>query len=52
LIPTFPGIDSNPLETYFQLHADTTLTAADLQSLMDLPGIESVFEKPSDELPG
>ena len=52
LVPTFPQTDAHPLQTYFHLHADTTLTKTQLKSLMDLPGIESVFEKPSDELPG
>ena len=52
IIPTFPGTDSRPLQTYFRLHADAALKKADLKSLMNLPGIESVFEKPSDDLPG
>lgn len=52
LVPTFPGIEDENMQTYFYLQAEENIPDAALETLQGLAGIEGAYRKPEDSLPG
>ena len=52
LVPTFPGIEDENMQTYFSLQSEKDISDAALEKLQGLPGIEGAYRKPEDSLPG
>ena len=52
LVPTFPGIEDENMQTHFTLQTEKNISDAALENLQSLAGIEGAYRKPEDSLPG
>jgi len=52
LIATFPGSTDENMQVHFSLQGPADISDAALTELQGLEGIEGVFRKPEDSLPG
>ena len=51
LVPTFPGIEDENMQTHFNLQSKKSISDAALKDLQNLAGIEGAYRKPEDSLP-
>lgn len=51
LTPLFPDTTEESLLTWFELRGTLKGVPAELDALLQLPGIEGAYEKPADDLP-
>jgi len=52
LVPTFPGIEDENMQTHFTLQTEKNISDAALKDLQNLAGIKGAYHKPEDSLPG
>ena len=52
LVPTFPGIEDENMQTHFTLQTEKNISDAALKDLQNLAGIKGAYRKPEDSLPG
>ena len=51
LVPTFPGIEDENMQTHFALQTKKNISDGALKELQGLAGIEGAYRKPEDSLP-
>jgi hypothetical protein len=51
LQPTFPGIDVESMQVFFQLQSAKEVSDKEIEALRQLPGIEGAYRKAAEDLP-
>ena len=51
LQPTFPGVEEESMQVYFELQSQHNISDNDLEELRQLPGIEGAYRKAAEEPP-